>query len=143
MSKTSQKHAGYSVYHLLKNSSLSFQTNKNYQDILKNCIKNLDDLGYILRDINQLKQKHISALVDYWKDQYLNAGTIKNKMSALRYACRTLNKRNVIFSNDEYRIDKRSYQPKQSKAVKNISLDKIKDPYIKERARNNFRNFLI
>ena len=130
MSKTSQKHAAYSIYHLFKGTSLAFQTKQNYQDMLNKSIRDLDELGFTLRDVNQLKQKHIDALVEYWRDQYLKTATIKNRMSALRNACRLLNKHNVVHNNDDYGIGKRSYMPDKNKAIDHIDFDKIADPYI-------------
>jgi len=132
MSKTKLKHASYSIKKLIDISKLSFQTKSNYKDILKLCVKNLDDLGYQLDNIKQLKQKHICNLVDYWKDQYLDVATIKNRMSTLRYACRLLKKANVVFSNDHYDIGQRTYVPTSNKAIKNVNLTKINNLYVKQ-----------
>ncbi len=135
MSKTKLKHASYSVKKLMGKSKLSFQSKSNYKGILKQCVRNMDELGYQIDDIKQLKQKHIHNLVEYWKDQYLDVATIKNRMSVLRYACRLLKKANVVFSNDHYDIGQRSYIPEDNKAIKNIDLTSINDTYIAQSLR--------
>lgn len=131
MSKTKIKHASYSIKKLLDKSRLSYESKANYQKVLNLCVRSLDSLGYHLDNINQVKQKHVYSLVEHWKDQFLNTATIKNRMSALRVACGLMGKKNVIKNNDHYYIGKRSYIPEQNKAIVNIDLHKIADPYIK------------
>ena len=131
MSKTKLKHASYSVKKLLDKSRLAYESHANYQKVLQLCVKNLAELGYHLDNINQLKQKHVYSLVNYWQDQSLNTATIKNRMSALRLACKLLGKRNVTKSNNYYAIGNRSYIPEKNKALLNIELNKISDPYVK------------
>jgi site-specific recombinase XerC len=131
MSKTKLKHASYSIKKLLDKSRLAYERHANYQQVLNLCVKHLDELGYHLDNINQLKQKHIYSLVDHWQDQCLNTATIKNRMSTIRLACKLQGKRNVISSNDHYAIGKRSYIPEKNKALQNINFKKISDPYIK------------
>lgn len=132
MSKTKLKHASYSIKKLMDKSELSFQAKNNYQEILKLCTKQLDSLGYQIDDIEQLKQKHVYALVEYWKDKYLSNATIMNRMSTLRYACSLMKKANVVLANNHYEICHRSYIPKTSKAIKEVDFNKIEDAFIRQ-----------
>ena len=132
MSKTKLKNASYSIHILLRQVKLSFQTKHAYKDMLNLCVKHLDKLGFQIDNIRQLKQKHIYALTKQWRDENLNVATIKNRLSTLRYACRLLNKANVVFANAKYSIGNRSYIPTENKAIKEIDLSKIDDLYIKQ-----------
>ena len=90
----------------------------------------LDQNGFQLDNIKQLKQKHIQKLVKNWEG--LNVATIKNRMSVLRYACNLLKKSNVVLSNKSYGIGNRSYIPIYNKAVTDLDISKIDDPYIRQ-----------
>lgn len=133
MSKTKLNDATYSIHHLVKNSHISsYKTRADTEAILTKAIKDLHFLGYKLSHIQGLKQKHVLALVDEWKQRELNPGTMKNYMAKLRLACREMKKDNVVASNnDVYEIERRTYVSLVSKAIHDINLEKITDPYIK------------
>ena len=63
----------------------------------------LHDLGYRRLRATGLKGKHVEALVREWKRQGLSIGTIKNRMSHLRWWARRIGKPNVV------RADNASY----------------------------------
>ena len=79
----------------------------------------------------RIKPKHIEALVSQWKNDGLSPGTIKNRMSDLRFVCKSFHRASVVKSNDEYGIDKRSYIPKENKAIFDADFKKIQDPHLK------------
>lgn len=61
-----------------------------------------------LQKLDNLKVKHVSALVEKWKSEGKSTATIKNRMSHLRWAAEKLNKPNMIpRSNEDVGIDKR------------------------------------
>ena len=66
----------------------SFETRVGRERQLSAIANQLHDLGFRQMKATSLKQKHIQALVDHWLGQNLSPGTIKNRMSCLRWwAC--------------------------------------------------------
>jgi integrase len=92
----------------------------------------LHEIGYTIRDIGKIKQRHVEGLVKYWQSKNLAAGTIKNRMSDLRFVCKATRRLDVIKPrNSDYGIGKRRYVPVESKAIHEIDLSKVKDPFLK------------
>jgi site-specific recombinase XerC len=92
----------------------------------------LHELGY--RDLHaaNLKPKHVEALISRWKDGGLSAGTIKNRMTALRWWAEKVARQNVIArANGDYGIARRQYVTNVSQARELTSADlaKVSDPY--------------
>lgn len=94
----------------------------------------LHELGYRHMRAKSLKPKHIEALVHHWQAKDLSIGTIKNRMSALRWWAEKIDKQNVVArSNKHYGIPDRCYVAKKSKAKK-ITLEqlgRVKDEYVR------------
>jgi len=81
-----------------------------------------------------LKQKHVDALVDQWLGQSLSPGTIKNRMSCLRWWAEKVNKRAVVAgANDFYGIPDRQFVSDQSKAkdLAEEQLGRVKDEHVR------------
>ena len=77
----------------------------------------LHDLGFRQLKATSLKQKHVQTLVDLWLKQDISPGTIKNRMSCLRWWAEKVNKRAVVASsNDFYGIPDRQFVSGTSKA---------------------------
>lgn len=94
----------------------------------------LHDLGFHGMTARSLKPKHVDALVKHWMEQELAIGTIKNRMSVLRWWAEKVAKQNVIArSNEHYGIPDRQFVSNSSKAtgVTVQDLDKITDPYVR------------
>jgi hypothetical protein len=94
----------------------------------------LHELGYRGMNSHSLKPKHVQALVGFWLSTGVATGTVKNRMSALRWWARKVNRQNVVArSNDAYGIPNRQFVTGQSKArpVSDADLEKIKDPHIR------------
>lgn len=127
----------YSVTVLCKhNKDGSFGTAAERQKSLKNAMQRLSDAGYGIRDVKQLKGKHIRFLVEQWKsDPTITIGTIKNRMSHLRWLAERIgNPRIVERSNSSYNIDNRKYVDNHSNKAKNLSeskLDRLTDDFTK------------
>lgn len=105
---------------------------KRYRD-LRAIAKELEGLGYRNMGSHSLKPKHIDALVDHWKSKSLTTGTIKTRMSVLRWWAGKVGRHNVVArENSHYGIDKRVYVTEHSKAcyVPDKILRAINDPYI-------------
>src|SRR5665213_1562533 len=100
----------HSILQLLShNRSGSYSTQADRRNILLQFANDLVSLGYKLRDIQGLKQKHILAVVKHWQEKSLSNSTIKNRTAGLRYLCEKINKPTLIPNNDKLNIGKRTY----------------------------------
>lgn len=92
--------------------------------------------GYKIEYPSQLKQKHIAYLVERWQSEKLAPGTIKNRLSHLRWVAEKINKTAVVKSNVELGVEKRK---SVSQIDKSITLDarinSIKSESIKDALR--------
>jgi len=93
----------------------------------------LHALGFRRMQPRSLKPKHVDALVSLWKDQGISVGTLKNRLSALRWWAKKVNKPSTIANdNSVYGIGRRKQVAEKSKA-KEVNQDKfsrISDPYV-------------
>lgn len=127
----------YSVAVLCKhNKDGSFGTAAERQKSLKAAMQSLSDAGYGIREVKQLKGKHIRYLVEKWKsDPKISIGTIKNRMSHLRWLAERIgNPRIVERSNSQYDIDNRKYVDNHTNKAKNLSeshLERLTDDFVR------------
>jgi site-specific recombinase XerC len=94
----------------------------------------LHDLGYRCMNQRSLKPRHVEALVERWLKEGIATGTIKNRMSAIRWWARKVNKQNVVArSNDHYGIPNRIFVTNESKAKSVIEADlaKVRDVHVR------------
>ena len=133
MSNTKLRAAKFSINELVKKAhGHSYASQADMRHILFRCVKDLHELGYKIGHIKGLKAKHIYVLVEHWKSEGKNAGTIKNYMSKLRKTAYLLNDPKLVKpDNGAYNINKRSYASTINKAIHHIDLSKCTDPYIK------------
>lgn len=118
----------YSIKVLLKHTNEgSFATQATRKKMLMTFAKDLVSLGYGLRNIRGLKEKHIIATVQYWQKNNKSVATIKNRTAALRYLCEKINKINIVPSNDGLSIGKRQYKPTKNKAIHDPNFINISD----------------
>lgn len=108
-------------YQLMKlcrdNRDGGFSTQATRSRILDLIANHLLDLGFRRMQVNSLKPKHIDALVAHWQDQGMGVGTLKNRLSALRWWAKKVNKSSIIAKdNSVYGIGQRNYIAKESKA---------------------------
>ncbi len=112
----------------------SFETRVGRERQLSAIANQLHDLGFRQLKTTSLKQKHVQTLVDLWLKQDLSPGTIKNRMSCLRWWAEKVNKRAVVAgSNDFYGIPDRQFVSDQSKAkdLAQEQLDLVKDEHVR------------
>ena len=118
----------------VRNRDGSFATQANRQRILDLMANQLQDMGYRHMSAQSLKPKHAEQLAQRWLAEGLSPGTIKNRMTALRWWAQKIGKENVIArTNDAYGIPERVYVTNISKG-KELDMDKleqISDPFIK------------
>ena len=122
------RHSILSVLRHNKDGSFATQANRETQ-----LLKFGDDLlanGFYMRNIHQLKAKHIYHMVAVWKIQEISIGAIKNRMSNIRWLCEKINKPGLIpADNDALKIDRRQYVTGQDKSIsiQEADLSKITD----------------
>lgn len=131
MSKTALRKMIYSISKAIDAANLSYQSTHDYKQMLRTSAKVLNDHGFKLHSLKQLKQKHLNLLVNQWKKEQLSVGSIKNRLSAFRLTARLMKKPDVVKSNNDYGIGARSYIPTVSKAVYDCDLSNINNPYIR------------
>ena len=108
-------------YQLMKlcrdNRDGGFSTQATRSRLLDLIANQLLELGFRRMQPSSLKPKHIDALVAHWQDQGIGVGTLKNRLSALRWWAKKVNKSSIIAKdNSVYGIGKREYVAKTSKA---------------------------
>jgi hypothetical protein len=103
----------------------SFETRVGRERQLTAIANQLHELGFRQLKATSLKQKHVQALVDHWLGKNLSPGTIKNRMSCLRWWAEKVNKRAIVAgSNDFYGIPDRQFVSEKSKA-KDLAKEKL------------------
>jgi integrase len=115
----------------LRNRDGSYATQYARERILTMIANQLYAMGFKDMRAVSLKPKHVQALVERWKAESLSAGTIKNRMTEIRWWAEKIAKQGVIFkSNDQYGIARRQYVTNVSKArdLTTGDLAKITDP---------------
>ena len=123
-------------YHLKqlcsRNCDGSRATQRDRERSLDQIANQLHDMGYRYMAASSLKPKHVEALVERWKAEGLDPGTMKNRMADLRWWSEKINKQNVLArDNLRYGIADRQYVTNISKAreLTTRDLEKVDDPY--------------
>ena len=114
-----------------RNRDGSYGTQRRRAFQLSQIANQLQDLGFKHMHATSLKQKHVETLVKLWQEQDLRPGTIKNRMSVLRWWAEKVGKYSVIAnSNDHYGIPRRRHVSATSKArdIDTEQLARIMDP---------------
>lgn len=115
------------------NQDGSFATQHDRQRALSLFADQLHSLGFINMNSTSLKPKHVEALVAKWTADGIAVGTIKNRLSNLRWWAEKIGKQNIIArDNSAYGIEKRQYvtNESRSKVVEGGQLAKVSDPYV-------------
>lgn len=107
-----------SVIQVLKhNRDGSRRTQQDRAKVLLDAIKTLHGHGYQLEHVHFIKRRHIEFLVQHWLTKgTVGAGTLKNRMSCMRWLMGKLNKLNTVPTNDELNIPKRIYVTNKDKS---------------------------
>lgn len=115
-----------------RNRDGSYATRYARESILTQVANQLHDMGFKDMRAQSLKPKHVEALVERWKTDALSAGTMKNRMTELRWWAEKTGKQGVINQdNHHYGIARRQYVTNVSRArdLTAVDLAKITDPY--------------
>ena len=117
-----------------RNRDGSYATQRNRERLLSLIADQLHALGYRGMRAQSLKPKHVEALVKLWQGEGLSVGTVKNRMTALRWWAQKVDRQNVIArSNEHYGIPDRRFVSNESKAkqVDSTDLERVRDPYVR------------
>ena len=111
-----------------------YSTQATRRRILDLIANQLHEMEFRRMQPKSLKPKHVDALVSLWKDQGIGVGTLKNRLSALRWWAKKVGKANVIADdNGVYGIGRRKLVAETSKAraIDPVRLQQISDPYVR------------
>ncbi|MCR9184759.1 MAG: integrase domain-containing protein [Halieaceae bacterium] len=117
-----------------RNHDGGYATRHNRERTLTLIADQLHLLGYRRMSAQSLKPKHVEALVARWQTDGLAIGTIKNRMSALRWWAEKVNKPSVIAqSNEHYGIPDRQLVTGVSKAQQlgSEALERVRDTHVR------------
>ena len=125
----------YDLKNLCKrNRDGSKSTQANRHKRLQQMADDLHRMGYRHMRARSLKPKHVEALIQLWKARDLSVGTMKNRMTDVRWWAEKVDKRGVIRpKNADYGIGERTFVAQVSKAVSLTEemLTKIRDIYVR------------
>lgn len=115
-----------SLYNVLSHDkSGSFATRYDRKNILSRFVKDLFSINYKISNIHDLKQKHIIAIVDCWKQRQLSNATIKNRLAVIRYLSGLLDKSQLVPTNKELNLAPRKYVSTQNRAIQDPDFSRI------------------
>jgi hypothetical protein len=135
LKEAAMRDLNYSLKQLCRrNHDGAFGTQADRERILDQIADQLDEMGFHHMDAHSLKPKHVERLVERWLAEDLAPGTIKNRMTQLRWWAEKVGKQNVVArTNAAYGIPDRVYVTNQSKA-KALDVDQlaqIRDLYVR------------
>jgi site-specific recombinase XerC len=115
--ESNMKNLIYSLRQICRhNRDGSFKTQSDRERMLILIGKQLDEMGFKMDTAGSLKTKHVDALVKRWTEEKLGSGSIKNRMSALRWLAAKINKQNIVArGNDTYGIADRRHVTNEDK----------------------------
>ncbi|MEC7307515.1 phage integrase N-terminal domain-containing protein [Vibrio crassostreae] len=118
---------------LNRNPDGSKATQAERKKILKLADKQLRELNVRKLELRNLGRKHVEKLVTHWQTQGLAAGTIKTRMTHLRWLSEKIGKPGLVpKSNASLGIENRKYVTNQNKArfLVNSKLATLNDRYL-------------
>jgi len=125
-------------YQLMKlcrdNRDGGYSTQATRRRLLDLIANQLHELRFRRMQPKSLKPKHVDALVSLWKDQGIGVGTLKNRLSALRWWAKKVGKSDLIADDNRvYGIGRREAVARESKArsLDEKQFSKITDAYIR------------
>lgn len=121
-----------------RNRDGSHATRNNRERMLGQCATRVRTLGFRdAKTVHDLKPKHIHRLVESWQKEGISIGTIKNRMSALRWLAEKVGQTSLVKSgNEHYGIQNRVYVTNEDKSVAfdQPRIDAITHPYVQASA---------
>lgn len=120
---------------LKRNKDGSHATKANRKRMLMMFSDQLKECGYKTNKMrpSDLKGRHINALIKKWKDDGVSTGTIKNRMSNIRWIAEKIGKADMVKDNKTYGIENRTYITNADKSInpENVNVEKL-SPHIRQ-----------
>jgi len=117
-----------------RNRDGSHATQADRMRILTLIARQLREVGFRQMRASSLNGKHIQALLGRWQNENLSAGTIKNRLSHLRWWAEKVGKAGILpADNAQLGVPERRYVTNISKAreLETTALAKITDEYVR------------
>ena len=90
------------------------------------------EAGFKLPSARSLKPKHIEAVLAGWKGQGLATSTIKNRIAAIRWWAKSVNKSSILETNEEYGLEaKELNNENKGKRLDLEKLEQVESPHVK------------
>ena len=126
----------YGFNHILdRNKDGSHATRSNRKRMLFMFADQLKHAGYKTNEMrpSDLKGRHINALIRQWKVDGVSTGTIKNRMSNIRWLAEKIGKADMVKDNATYGIENREYITNVDKSLRtdNLNLDSL-SPHVRQ-----------
>lgn len=102
---------------LKTNNDGSFSTQANRKRILMMCVDELTEKYGNKLQVSDLKGRHINHLLRKWKNDNISTGTLKNRMSHLRWLSRKIGNTGLVKVNSTYGIENRKYITNADKSI--------------------------
>jgi hypothetical protein len=110
-----------------RNRDGSYATQADREHILDLIADQLQEMGFRDMDAHSLKPKHVEKLVERWLAEDLAPGTIKNRMTTLRWWAEKIGKQNIVArTNAAYGIPDHVYVTNISKA-KEFAMEQLEN----------------
>lgn len=116
-----------------RNRDGSYNTQADRMRSLALAARQLREAGFRQMKASSLKRKHVQALLDRWQGEGLSSGTIKNRLSHLRWWAEKIGKAGILPSdNIQLGVPERRYVTNISKArEQDDRLARITDPHVR------------
>lgn len=123
-----------SFIHIIEhNRDGSFRTKNDRRRDLVAMANSLCSMQYQLKHAMYVTTRHVWALVNLWKQEEISSGTMKNRLSHIRWLMGKLSHEDLVPSNEKLGIEKRQYVTNEDKSRELTSedLDHIHDPLMR------------
>lgn len=107
----------------------SYATRDDRRKVIIQSLKEIYAKGYQLNHVRYVKQKHIRWLVAHWRERQLSTGTVKNRLSHIRWLFAKINRELTVPSNEKLGIPQRVYVKNidRSRELSQQDLSKVPD----------------
>jgi site-specific recombinase XerC len=116
-----------------RNRDGSYETQAARLQVLMLASRQLREAGFRNMQPRSLKPRHVAALLERWQAERLSAGTLKNRLSALRWWAKKVGKGDAVpADNAQLGIERRRFVTGENKARElDNRLDRVTDPHVR------------
>ncbi|CAM5180818.1 hypothetical protein CDEN61S_02992 [Castellaniella denitrificans] len=116
-----------------RNRDGSYTTQADRMRSLSLAARQLREAGFRQMKASSLKGKHVQALLERWQGEGLSSGTIKNRLSHLRWWAEKIGKSGILpADNTQLGVAERSYVTNISKAQElGTGLEQVTDSHVR------------